>query len=155
MKPALILGGLMLLAAAPALAQPRPAGPAGVGEAPSALDQQVGVPPSDASLLGSMPMPQGAKIRADQSVIIGSGDSWVGRVTIDVGRDVTAAYKYFLDGFQAQGWALQSAVRSKNSLLVFTRSGRSATIEFSDTPRIVGGTTVTITMAPMGSVARY
>ena len=98
-----------------------------------------------------MPIPPGAKIIADQSLIIGSGDAWVGRLNMDVGRDVAAAYKYFLDAFQGQGWTLQSAVRSKTSLLVFTHAGRSATIEFQDAPKLVGGATVTLTMAPLAA----
>ena len=144
--------GLLVLAASQtgvALAQvPQPAGPAAVGDQPSAVQ-----PPSgDAALLGSLPIPPGAKIISDQSLIIGS---WVGRLTLDVGRDVTEAYKYFMDAFQGQGWTLQSAVRSKTSLLVFTHNGRSATIEFQDTPKLVGGAIVTLTMAPLGSVSRY
>ncbi len=153
---AILLAGLASLSGwYSASAQPQPMGPAAVGEQPSAVEQQAGLPPTDAALLGSLPLPPGAKIIPDQSLIIGSGDAWVGRLTLDVGRDVTAAYQYFLDAFKAQGWSLQSAVRSKNSLLVFTRAGRSATIEFQDTPHLVGGTTVTLTMAPLGSVARY
>lgn len=154
---AILLAGVAALAGGQGVsAQPTPMGPAPVGQTPpSAQQQQLGIPPTDAALLGSLPIPPGAKIIADQSLIIGSGDTWVGRLSLDVGRDVTGAYQYFLDAFQGQGWTLQSAVRSKNSLLVFTRSGRSATIEFQDTPRLVGGTTVTLTMAPLGSVARY
>ena len=160
LKFAVLLGGLTVLAGAQAAAaQPTPMGPAPVGAAqpaaPTAQQQQLGIPPTDAALLGSLPIPPGAKIIADQSLIIGSGDTWVGRLRLDVGRDVTTAYQYFLDSFQGQGWTLQAAVRSKTSLLVFTRSGRSATIEFQDTPRLVGGTTVTLTMAPLGSVSRY
>jgi hypothetical protein len=157
LKWAVLIAGVTALAgAANAAAQPTPMGPAAVGPTPpSAQQQQLGIPPTDAALLGSLPIPPGAKIINDQSLIIGSGDTWVGRLSLDVGRDATAAYQYFLDSFQGQGWTLQAAVRSKTSLLVFTRSGRSATIEFQDTPRLVGGTTVTLTMAPLGSVSRY
>ena len=157
LKLAVLFEGMAALTVAgSASAQPTPMGPAPVaGPPPSAQQQQLGIPPTEAALLGTLPIPPGAKIVADQSLIIGSGDTWVGRLSLDVGRDVTAAYQYFLDAFQAQGWTLQAAVRSKTSLLVFTRSGRSATIEFQDTPKLVGGTTVTLTMAPLGSVSRY
>ena len=153
-----MIGGLGFAAACDAGAAsaqiPQPAGPAPVTQ-PSAAAQQAGLPPTDAALLGSLPIPPGAKIISDQSLIIGSGDAWVGRLSLNVGRDVTGAYQYFLDAFRAQGWTLQSAVRSKASLLVFTRAGRSATIEFQDTPKLVGGTLVTLTMAPLGSISRY
>ncbi len=140
LKFAVLLASFVALAGGKgAWAQPTPMGPAPVGQTPpSAQQQQLGIPPTDAALLGSLPIPPGAKIISDQSLIIGSGDTWVGRLSLDVGRDVTSAYQYFLDAFQSQGWTLQSAVRSKTSLLVFTRSGRSATIEFQDTPRTRG-----------------
>jgi hypothetical protein len=153
LRTAFFTTGFLALAAC-AEAQPQPLAPASTGQ-PTAADQQAGLPPTDASLLGTLPIPMGAKIMADQSVIIGSGDSWVGRLALNVGRDVPAVYQYFLDGFKSQGWTLQSAVRSKESLLVFTRSGRSATIEFQETPKLVGGVLVTVTMAPQGSVSRY
>ena len=143
---------------------PRPMGPAAVGESagppppaaqqPAAVAPSAAPPPPDAALVGSLPIPSGAKILSNESVIIGSGDNWVGRLTLNVGRDVAGTYNYFLDSFQQQGWTLQSAVRSKTSLLVFTRAGRSATIEFQP-DRIFDGALVTITMAQLGTVARY
>jgi hypothetical protein len=164
---AIVLGGSM---ATVAYAQvPRPMGPAAVGEPvgqppaaapapapapPPAAAPPAAPPPPDAALVGNLPIPPGAKILSNESVIIGSGDNWVGRLTLNVGRDVPGAYNYFLDSFQQQGWTLQSAVRSKTSLLVFTRAGRSATIEFQP-DRIFDGALVTITMAQLGTIARY
>lgn len=134
---------------------PKPMGPAAVGEpvGPAPAPPPV-APPSDAALLGSLPIPPMAKILSDQSLIIGSGDTWVGRLTLNVGRDVTGAYTYFLQNFQQQGWTLQSAVRSKISLLVFTKGGRSATIEFQD-PKMLEGSRVTVTMAQLGTTASF
>ena len=62
-------------------------------------------------LLGQLPLPPGAVIRADQSLIIGAGDNWVGRVMLDVGRDVDAAYRFFLETYPAQGWTVVSVSR--------------------------------------------
>jgi hypothetical protein len=97
-------------------------------------------------LLGQLPLPPGAVIRADQSLIIGAGDNWVGRVMLDVGRDVDAAYRYFLEIYPAQGWTVVSAVRGKNSFLVMTRQERTATFEMVDGGMM--GSSVSLTMAP-------
>jgi hypothetical protein len=97
-------------------------------------------------LLGQLPLPPGAVIRADQSLIIGAGDNWVGRVMLDVGRDVDAAYRYFLETYPAQGWTVVSAVRGKNSFLVMTRQERTATFEMVDGGMM--GSSVSLTMAP-------
>ena len=97
-------------------------------------------------LLGPMALPTGAVIRADQSLIIGSGDNWVGRVVLDVGRDLDAAYAFFLDGYPAQGWTVVSAIRGKTSLMVMTRGDRTATLEMHDGGML--GSTVVMTVAP-------
>ena len=97
-------------------------------------------------LLGQLPLPPGAIIRADQSLIIGAGDNWVGRVVLDVGRDFDAAYRFFLETYPAQGWAVVSAVRGKNSFIVMTRQERTATFEMIDGGML--GSSVSMTMAP-------
>ena len=97
-------------------------------------------------LLGQLPLPPGAAIRADQSLIIGAGDNWVGRVMLDVGRDLDAAYRFFLETYPAQGWTVVSAVRGKTSFLVMTRQERTATFEMVDGGMM--GSSVSLTMAP-------
>ncbi len=97
-------------------------------------------------LLGPMALPAGTVIRPEQSLIIGSGDNWVGRVVLDVGRDLDAAYAFFLDSYPAQGWSVVSAIRGKTSLMVLTRGDRTATLEMSD-GGLLGGTVV-MTVAP-------
>jgi len=97
-------------------------------------------------LLGQLPLPPGAAIRAEQSLIIGAGDNWVGRVVLDVGRDFDAAYRFFLETYPAQGWTVVSAVRGKNSFLVMTRQERTATFEMVDGGMM--GSSVSLTMAP-------
>jgi hypothetical protein len=97
-------------------------------------------------LLGPMALPVGTVIRADQSLIIGSGDNWVGRVALDVGRDLDAAYAFFLESYPAQGWTVVSAIRGKTSLMVLTRGDRTATLEMHDGGLM--GSTVVMTVAP-------
>ena len=98
-------------------------------------------------LLGQLSLPVGARLLGDQSLIIGSGDTWVGRVVLDVGRNLDAAYAHFLETYPAQGWTLVSAVRGKTSVLVLTRQDRTATVELVD-GGIFGGGLVMLTMAP-------
>ncbi len=98
-------------------------------------------------LLGQLSLPTGARLLGDQSLIIGSGDNWVGRVVLDVGRDLDAAYAFFLETYPAQGWTVVSAVRGKSSLLVLTRQERTATVEMID-GGVLGNSQVMLTMAP-------
>ncbi len=122
------------------------------GCASTASTPSVGVGPdgkvqNPVQLLGQLPLPPGAVIRADQSLIIGAGDNWVGRVVLDVGRDFDAAYRFFLETYPAQGWTVVSAVRGKNSFMVMTRQERTATFEMVD-GGMLAGSVVSMTMAP-------
>ena len=71
----------------------------------------------------------------------------MGRVVADVGRDVEAAFRFFIDTYPAQGWTLISSVRGKTSLLVFTKQDRTATIELSE-GGLIGGGSLALTVAP-------
>jgi hypothetical protein len=100
-----------------------------------------------ADFLGQTQLPAGTKILYEESLIIGSGDNWVGRVMLDVGKDSKSAYSFFLDQYPQQGWTLLTAIRGKTSLLVFTKLDRSATIELSEST-LLNSTLVTLTITP-------
>ena len=121
-------------------------GCASTGSATSVAVGPDGKVQNPVQLLGQLPLPPGAAIRAEQSLIIGAGDNWVGRVVLDVGRDFDAAYRFFLETYPAQGWTVVSAVRGKNSFLVMTRQERTATFEMVDGGMM--GSSVSLTMAP-------
>ncbi len=108
------------------------------------VDGQV---PNANQLLGQLSLPPGARLLSDQSLIIGSGDNWVGRVVLDVGRNPDTAYGFFLESYPPQGWAVVSAVRGKTSLLVLTRQERTATVELID-GGMLGNSQIVLTMAP-------
>ena len=105
------------------------------------------VPIQNADFMGQTQLPAGTKILYDQSLIIGSGDNWVGRVLLDMGKDSMAAYTFFLEQYPQQGWTLLSAIRGKTSLLVFTKQDRSATVEMNES-NMLSGTLVTLTVTP-------
>jgi len=102
---------------------------------------------SPAGSVGQSALPPGATFKPEGSLIIGSGDQWVGRLVADVGRDVEAAFRFFLDTYPAQGWTLISSVRSKTSLLVFTKQDRTTTVELAE-GGLIGGGSLILTVSP-------
>jgi hypothetical protein len=115
------------------------------GSAPASGDK-VSATVAPAQLLGGLALPPGSFILADKSLIIGSGETWVGRAALDVGRDADAAYRYFLDNLSAQGWTVVTAVRGRQSLMVLTRQERTLTVELAEP--VLGSTIAYLTMAP-------
>ncbi len=91
-----------------------------------------GAKPVATEVLAPAALPPGSQVRADRSLIMGSGEQWVGRLVAEVGRDAEAAYRFFVDTYPAQGWTLVSAVRGKTSLIVLTKQDRTATVELTE-----------------------
>ena len=102
-------------------------------------------------LLGDMPMPGGARINNENSLILGSGDGWAGRVAIISAQNANEPFTFFRDQFQKSGWTLVSSTKSKNSILVFIKKDRTATIEIEE-GGFGGKTNVILTVAPRSKV---
>lgn len=102
-------------------------------------------------LLGDMPIPGGAKINNESTLILGSGDGWAGRVAIVAQQNSNETFTFLRDQFQKAGWTLVSSTKTKNSILVFIKKDRTATIEIEDAGWI-GRTNVMLTVAPRSTV---
>jgi len=99
-------------------------------------------------LLGDMPLPAASKIVGSDSLIIGRGDSWVGRVMLSGVQTPTDIYAFFQSEYPRAGWTTVSAVKSKTSTLVFTKGDRTATVELSEGSFLGPKTIIIITSSP-------
>jgi hypothetical protein len=102
-------------------------------------------------LLGDMPLPGGAVINNENSLILGSGDGWAGRVAIKSAQSATETFSFFRDQYQKAGWTLVSSTKSKNSILVFIKKDRTATVEIEE-GGFGGKSNVMLTVAPRSTV---
>lgn len=103
-------------------------------------------------LLGDMPLPPATTIDNAQSLILGSGASWAGRVVIHIPHGTSDTFTYFRDQYPASGWTGISSIKAKNSILVFTKQERTVTVEISEAGSLSSGTQVTLTAAPKGTI---
>lgn len=99
-------------------------------------------------LVGDMPLPAGSKIIGSESLIIGRGDNWVGRVVLSGVQTPTDIYAFFQSDFPKAGWVTISAVKSNTSILVFSKGERTSTIELNAGPFTGPKTIITITASP-------
>ena len=93
-------------------------------------------------------MPAGAKIIGADSIIIGRGDSWVGRAVLSGAQSSTDIYAFFQADYPKAGWTTVSAIKAKTSILVFTKGDRTATIELNEGSLTGPKTVITITSSP-------
>ncbi|MES2242831.1 MAG: hypothetical protein V4639_08145 [Pseudomonadota bacterium] len=97
-------------------------------------------------LAGDVPLPQGAVIKQQDSLVMGSGNTWMGRLSLTVPGEAQPAFAWFRDNLPAAGWTLTSSSFSKLSLLTFTKAERVATVQMQGSN--FGGNEVLITVAP-------
>ena len=123
-----------------------------LGGCASSGDSPTGTPDEvnqiQAQLLGDMPLPAGARIMGTDSLIIGRGDNWVGRVVLSGVQSPTDIYAFFQAEYPKVGWTTVSAVKSKTSILVFTKGDRTSTIEVNEGSFGGPKTIITITASP-------
>jgi hypothetical protein len=100
------------------------------GDSPTGTPDEVNQ--IQAQLLGDMPLPAGARIMGSDSLIIGRGDNWVGRVVLNGVQSATDIYAFFQAEYPKAGWTTVTAVKSKTSILVFTKGERTSTVEISE-----------------------
>ena len=105
-------------------------------------------------LLGDMPLPQGSKISNDQSLILGGGPQWTGRIVIVSPQGPTDTFTFFRDQFPRAGWTGISSIKAKTSILVFAKGDRTVTVEINEASTFQnGGSIVALTAAPKGGTA--
>jgi len=123
-----------------------------LGACASSGDSPTGTPneiqETQAQLLGDMPLPAASKIVGSESLIIGRGDNWVGRVVLSGVQSPTDIYAFFQSEYPRAGWTTISAVKSKTSILVFTKGDRTSTVELNEGPLTGAKTLITITSSP-------
>ena len=116
------------------------------GDSPTGTSQEV--QEIQTQLLGDMPLPAASKIIGAESLIIGRGDNWVGRVVLSGVQTPTDIYAFFQSEYPRAGWTTVSAVKSKTSILVFTKGDRTATVELNEGSMTGPKTLITITSSP-------
>lgn len=103
-------------------------------------------------LLGDLPIPRGARLSNDQSLILGGGNSWAGRIVMSVAETPTETFSFFRDRYPAAGWVLMSSTKAKNSILVFIKQDRTATVEIAEGSGMGSKSNITLTIAPRSTV---
>ena len=127
------------------------------------FDQGVSMSPSEPSLddkglpqmvrpsfsqFQDIPIPDGAKMNMDRTLILGENDSWIGRLVIDSKSPKTKLFDFFKYRTGQFGWREITSVRSNTSVLSYQKKDRIMTIQIQS--KSIMGTRIDITMSPKG-----
>lgn len=99
-------------------------------------------------LFNQMPLPKDARISPDKSLILGEGDNWAGRIELSSSMEPLEASAFFNTEYQKHGWQLISSTKAKLSILVFTSSTRTLTLEITEGGPLAAKSMIVMTVAP-------
>lgn len=98
-----------------------------------------------------IPIPAKADMDVSQSLLLGHGENWVGRLVFTTRGDPGTIYDLFRSDMPGFGWQEITSVRASISVQTWQRADRVATVQIRDTT--LGSETI-VTVAPaLGSGA--
>jgi len=99
-------------------------------------------------LFNEMPLPKDARISPDKSIILGEGDNWAGRIELSSSMEPLEASAFFTTEYPKHNWQLISSTKAKLSILVFTSSSRTLTLEITEGGPLAAKSMIVMTVAP-------
>ncbi|KAF0224342.1 MAG: hypothetical protein FD176_1278 [Rhodospirillaceae bacterium] len=120
---------------------------AGCGNTTSLPQTQSGDPQQqiDFGLLTDIPIPSGATMDNERSLILGDKDRWTGRVVMKLWKSSSEATAFYLQQMPAFNWEPIMAATSGTSVMSYVRGDRAATVQVE--AGTMWGATVRVTVA--------
>ncbi|MBC7905322.1 MAG: hypothetical protein H7Y60_01070 [Rhodospirillaceae bacterium] len=120
---------------------------AGCGSSTSLPHTQAGDPkqPLDFQLLTDVPIPSGATMDNERSLILGDRDRWTGRVVMRLWKSAPDATNFYQQQMPSFGWEPIMAATSGISVMSYVRGERAATVQVEST---MLGSVVSVTVGP-------
>lgn len=98
------------------------------------------------SQFSDIPIPAGADMDLERSLVLGEQDSWIGRLVLAVGTNPGKTFDFYFGEMPRFGWFPITTVRAETSVLTYARADRIATIQVQG--RTLTGSTVSMTISP-------
>ena len=100
-------------------------------------------------LFTDIPIPPGTSFDTENSLILGGGEGWTGRLIVKLLKSPSDTFAIYTTEMPEFGWKPIASVQSETSILTFTRGNRAATIQIEG--RAITGSLVRITMTPQAN----
>lgn len=134
---------------------------AGCGNKTSLPQTQAGDPTQaiDFQLLTDIPIPSGATMDNERSLILGDKDRWTGRVVMKLWKGAPEATQFYQQQMPAFGWEPIMAATSGVSVMAYVRGDRASTVQVETSPmwgstvQVIVGQRVAVT--PLGTAGTY
>lgn len=93
-----------------------------------------------------IPIPDGAEMDLDRTLLLGGREEWIGRLVLDTSRSSSELFDLYRVEMPKFGWTEITSVRADVSILTYIRFGRVATVQIK--PGRFRGAEVSVTVSP-------
>jgi hypothetical protein len=98
-----------------------------------------------------IPIPSGAEMDIERSLVLGDRDDWIGRLVMTTPGSAGSAYDFYAAEMPKFGWVPLTMVRGDTSVQTYSHGERVATIQIRD--RTIRGAVVSLIVSPRGKPA--
>ena len=100
---------------------------------------------AQAAQFTDIPVPAGARMDLDRTLVLGPRDNWIGRLVFTSSAGPNDLFEFYARELPRFGWTAITAVRAGTSVLSHARGERIATVQISRTT--LGGSEVLLTIS--------
>ena len=120
----------------------------GEGVKPMPMNKGEASKPGQASFsqFQDIPIPIGAEMDLDRTVILGARESWIGRLTLETSHNSVKLFNFFKKSTPEFGWQEITSIRSATSVLTYSQTTRVLTIQII--AKTLQGSEVVMTVSP-------
>lgn len=118
---------------------------------PTGENGQQAAPVASFSQFSDIPVPAGASMDMERSLLLGAGEEWTGRLAYDSSTNSARVFDLYKAEMPKFGWTELTVIRGDRSVMTYQRAQRIATVEIKS--RTVYGSFVTVTVSPNASSA--
>ena len=120
----------------------------GMGVKPMPMNNGETSKPGQASFsqFQDIPIPIGAEMDLDRTVILGAHERWIGRLTLESSHNSIKLFNFFKKSTPEFGWQEITSIRSATSVLTYSQTTRILTIQII--AKTLQGSEVVMTVSP-------
>lgn len=118
---------------------------------PTGENGQQPAPVASFSQFSDIPVPAGASMDMERSLLLGAGEEWTGRLAYDTSTNSARVFDLYKAEMPKFGWTELTVIRGDRSVMTYQRGQRIATVEVKS--RTVYGSFVTVTVSPNASTS--
>ena len=108
--------------------------------------------PVVANSYADIPISANDQLAVDQSLLLNTGEQWIGRAVLKSKLDTVQAFEYYMANMPSQGWINITSVQSETSVLTYEKGNRVATIQIKR--GTLSGSQISVTVSPRDATAQ-